>query len=117
MALDWHLLGALGGSEVEIIPVEVTATGGKGSTAVIQSVTVPDGETWLVVLTGHLDAYYSSASGPELYIGPDSVGPGLAIGNASIAAEVTGTVEIGIKRNNAYSADGFYGQVYLVPLS
>ena len=104
-----------GGADVQKIPVEV-AESGKDTTAIIHTVHVPEGETWLVVLTGDLNPRYTSSSGPQLFIGEVSIGPGLPEGLTAISAEVTGTAEISLRRSYGAGADSFDGHVYTVPL-
>ena len=51
MAITSEIIGKLGGgSEVEVTPVEGTASGSWGSEMVLHTVEVPAGETWLVAL-------------------------------------------------------------------
>ena len=117
MAITSEIIGKLGGGgEVQKIPVEAVASGVSGSVVVMHTVHVPEGETWLVVLSGDLDPRYTNLSGPNLLIGEISIGPDLVAGFTSIAAEVTGTAEIALKRNNPSGTDSFTGHVYAVKL-
>ena len=112
MAITSEIIGKLGG-RVEETPVSGTASGASGSEEILHTVEVPEGETWLVVLSGDLDPRYTtSVNGPKLLIGEISIGPNLAAGFTSIAAEVTGTAEITLKRNNSSGTDTFTGHVY-----
>ena len=116
MAITSEIIGKLGGAEVQKIPVDIVADGGGGSVVIMHTVHVPEGETWLVVLSGDLDPRYTNLNGPNLLIGEISIGPDLAAGFTSIAAEVTGTAEITLKRNNPSGTDSFTGHVYAVKM-
>lgn len=111
------VIGQIGGGvEVQKIPVEAVADGRSGSEVVMHTVHVPEGETWLVALSGDLDPGYTGSSGPRLFLGEVSIGPSLPAGRHSIVAEVTGTAEISLKRNVSASSDAFIGHVYTLPL-
>lgn len=111
------VIGKLGGVEVQKIPVDIVASGVAGSVVVMHTVHVPEGETWIVALIGNLSPRYTNNNGPKLSIGEMSIGPGLPKGRAGLAAEVTGTAEIALKRGiSSNGIDTFVGHVYTVPL-
>ena len=111
------VIGKLGGgADVQKIPVEAVADGAANSEVVVHTVHVPEGETWLVVLSGDFNPAYTNTNGPQLFIGADSIGPHLPRGLTAFAAEVTGTAEIGLRRTIAASIDSFSGHVYVAPL-
>lgn len=117
--MNWELIGKLGGGGVEVqkVPVDIVADGYSNTEVVTHTVYVPEGETWLVVLSGDLDPQYTaSGAGPELRIGEVTFGSGLPQGRVGAAAEVTGTAEIALKRMNGAGTDRFSGHVYTVPL-
>ena len=116
MAITSEIIGKLGGAEVEKIPVNIVANGGGGSVVAMHTVHVPEGETWLVVLSGDLNPRYATSAGPELSIGEVTFGPGLPAGRIGAAEEVTGATEIALKRNNGNGTDRFTGHVYAVKL-
>ena len=51
MAITSEIIGKLGGG-VEEVPVSGTASGSSGSSAVITTINIPAGETWLVAAIG-----------------------------------------------------------------
>ena len=115
MAIKSELLGKLGGADVKAIPVSVTATGDKGSEEVLTTVSVPPGETWLVVVYGNLknkiDNGYSSS---RLYIGDTLLHERSISGINSLAHIGTGTIEVGLRRSITGGSDSFTGTVYAV---
>ena len=110
------VIGKIGGAEVQKIPVNIDADGGDGSEVVMHTVHVSEGETWLIVLSGDLSPYRMSSSGPRLFIGDVSIGPGLPAGRTVLVVEVTGTAEIGLRRNTSSGSDRFDGHIYAAPL-
>ena len=117
MTITSELLGKLGGSDVNQLPVEVTASGGSGSKAVMHTVEVPEGRTWLVILIGNLqNASGGSSSRAHLYIG-DTVHDGSPEDGIHGLAHVgTGTIEVGLRRRYSNRSDAFTGTVYTVQL-
>lgn len=101
---------------MDVTPVNVTASGDKGSEVVMHTVTVPAGETWLIALIGTLTPYYTTGNGPTLHVGDVVAGPSLKAGYQGLVAVQTGVVEVKIKRNAATGTDSFDGHVYAVKL-
>lgn len=117
MAITSELIGKLGGSDVDQTPVEVTASGGRGSEGLLHTVEVPEGQTWLVILHGNLQSFVNDTnSSAHLYIG-DTVHNGNATNGITGLAHVgTGTIEVGLRRNYANQSDSFTGHLYTVKL-
>ena len=117
MAITSEIIGKLGGADVDIIPVEGEASGGKGSTEVLATIDVPAGETWLVAAIGQTTAGGSASSyRPDLHLGGVSrpaAGPDGMHGLATTASE---TISLSIKRNYGSGTDTFTGHVYTVKL-
>ena len=117
MAITSEIIGKLGGADVEVTPVEVTASGPWGSEEVFHTVEVPEGETWLVALYGNLLSHSSSSvSSAQLAIGTTILPPrasNVSIGLAHVGA---GTIEVKLRRNNSSGTDSFTGHVYAVKL-
>ena len=115
MAITSELIGKLGGADVKAIPVSVTASGGKDSEEVLATINVPPGETWLVVVYGNLENKIDNGySSPQLYIGDTLLHQRSISGINSLAHIGTGTIEVGLRRNNANGSDSFTGHVYAV---
>ena len=113
------VIGKIGGGvEVQKIPVNIVADGDTGSTEGI-SVTVPEGEIWLIVLQG--DPFPSSAirgSAPQMVIG-ERVSPSVMYEEyTAFSAEVAGpsNVPVGLRRNRWQGDDRIVGHVYTVPM-
>lgn len=115
MTITSELIGKLGGSDVEVTPVEVTASGGSGSKAVMHTVEVPAGETWLVILHGNLQNA-STTSGAYLYIENTVLDGRPDDGITGLAHVGTGTIEVGLRRNRGNQSDSFTGHLYTVKL-
>ena len=117
MAITSEIIGKLGGADVEVIPVEGAASGGRGSSEVLATIDVPAGETWLVAAIGQTTAGSTvTANQPELRLGGVSkpgVGPDGTHGIATIASE---TVSFTIERGTSTGSDTFTGHVYTVKL-
>ena len=113
MAIKSELIGKLGGADVKVIPVSVTASGGKDSKEVLTTVNVPPGEMWLVVVYGDLenkiDNGYSSS---RLYIGDTLLHQRSISGVNSLAHIGAGAIEVGLRRSIADGSDSFTGTVY-----
>lgn len=126
MAITAQLVGRLGGSDVVKTPVASKAYSGSSGTNVAgTTVTVPAGETWLVVWQLHASGVTSSSSTslPQLYMG-STLGPyfytGTSTSTVAIARELTaGTYELGVRLNNNLS--NFHpagpGDVYTVRMA
>ena len=114
MAITSEIIGKLGGAEVGSFPVEGTVTGGSGSTMTLATMEVPEGETWLVAVVGTFTtARDSLAYYPEITIGSSRAA---FRGKSGASGIVTGTVDIGIRRNFNLSSDSFTGHVYTVKM-
>ena len=117
MAITSEIIGKLGGADVEVIPVEGAASGGKGSSEVLATIDVPAGETWLVAAIGQTTVAGSiSTHYPDLHLGGVSIpaaGPSRTHGFATTATE---TISLSIKRNTSSGTDTFTGHVYTVKL-
>ena len=117
MTITSELLGKLGGSDVNQIPVSVTASGNRYSDELIHTIEVPDGQTWLVILIGDLQSFMSGTnSSAHLYIG-DTVHNGYPESGITGLAHVgTGMIEVGLRRNYNNQSDSFTGHLYTVRL-
>ena len=114
MTITSELLGKLGGSDVNQVPVEVTASGGRDSRTVFHTVEVPEGETWLVILHGNLQSASSGSNGAQLYIGATVLDGWPENGITGLAHAGTGTIDVGLHRKYDYQSDTFTGTVYTV---
>ena len=116
MAITSEIIGKLGGGEVEVIPVEGAASGGKGSSEVIATIDVPAGETWLVAAIGQTTTAASvSTSYPDLHLGGVNI-PRSPSGTHGLATTASETVSLSIKRNYGSGTDSYTGHVYAVKL-
>ena len=115
MAITSELIGKLGGTDVEVIPVSnATASGAKGSKTVLHTVQVSAGETWLVAVVGTATAENTYVDNyPLMNIG-DVVGNLKDVGGVS--AVVTRSAEVAFTRQVGYGTDRFTGHVYAVKL-
>ena len=107
-----------GGAEVQKIPVNFVAGGEAGSTEGI-SVTVPEGEIWLISLNGVLRPSTDvRPNAPQMVIG-ESLSPNITSEEyTGFSAEVAGpaNVPVGLYRNRWPDDDRLDGHVYTVPL-
>lgn len=115
MTITSELIGKLGGSDVDTVPVEGTASGGSGSREVLHTVEVPAGETWLVILIGNLQNA-STTSGAHLYIGDTVLDGRPESGITGLAHVGTGTIDVGLRRKRSNQSDSFTGHLYTVKL-
>ena len=116
MAITSEIIGKLGGAEVEVTPVEGTASGIWGSEEVLHTVEVPEGETWLVALHGNLRSNSEGNNSVQLVIGTTELptrAPNGIIGLAHVGA---GTINVKLRRNTGSGSDSFTGHVYAVKL-
>lgn len=110
MSITSEIIGRLGGADVESLPVEGTVTGSSGSTMTLATLEVPEGETWLVAVVGTFTTAGGSLNGyPEITIGSSRAA---FRGKSGASGIVTGTVDIGIRRNYNLNSDSFTGTVY-----
>ena len=114
MAITSEIIGKLGGADVEVIPVEGAASGSSGSSTVIATIDVPAGETWLVAAIGQMTPASASLH-PRLHLG-DEISTSAPRGTHGLAATVTGSISLYIKRNVGSGSDTFTGHVYTVKL-
>ena len=118
MAITSEIIGKLGGgAEVEVTPVEVTASGAWGSEEVFHTVEVSEGETWLVALYGNLlNNSGSAASAAQLAIGTTILPPRASDGSNGLAHVGAGTINVKLCRNTSSGTDSFDGHVYTVKI-
>ena len=116
MAITSEIIGKLGGADVEVTPVEGTASGPWGSEEVLHTVEVPEGETWLVALHGTLGSYSEGSKSAGLIIGTTKLPPRAPNGITGLAHVGTGTIEVKIVRQNSSDSDSFTGHVYAVKI-
>ena len=117
MAITSEIIGKLGGADVEVIPVEGTASGSSGSSTVIATIDVPAGETWLVAAIGQTTAESSTSSRhPDLHLGGVSKPTARPGGMHGLATTATESISLSIRRNYAAGTDSFTGHVYTVKL-
>ena len=118
MAITSEIIGKLGGGAgVEVVPVDVTATGNHDSEEVFYTVEVPEGETWLVALYGNLLSSSSgAASSAQLAIGTTILPPRASNGSNGLAHVGAGTIDVKLRRNTGAGSDSFTGHVYAVKL-
>ena len=117
MAITSEIIGKLGGGDVETIPVSGTASGSTGSSAVITTIDIPAGETWLVAAIGQKTAGSSfETSQPEFHLGNVKMPTKGSYETCAIATTASGTISFRIKRNNSNGTDSFTGHLYTVKL-
>ena len=117
MAITSEIIGKLGGSEVEVTPVEGTASGPSGSEKVLHTVEVPAGETWSVALHGNLQSNYSSSAlSAQLVIGTTILPTRATNGSNGLAHVGAGRIDVKLHRNTGSGSDSFTGHVYAVKL-
>lgn len=117
MTITSELLGKLGGSEVNQIPVSVTASGGSGSKHILHTVEVPEGQTWLVILHGNIQSSVNASnSSADLYIGDTLYDGNTENGITGLAHVGTGTIEVGLRRKRSNQSDSFTGTLYTVKM-
>ena len=117
MAITSEIIGKLGGgADMEIVPVDVTASGGMGSEEVFHTVAVPEGETWLAVVYGNLQSSATGANSAQLIIGTTELPRNANNGIYGLAHIGTGTINVKLRRNRTTFSDSFSGHVYTVKL-
>ena len=115
MAITSELIGKLGGADVESTPISGTSSGsGSRAYTLMSTITVPAGETWLMAVIGTTTTPATGLSGyPQIDIGEaQSAWKGMG----GVAALVSGTVKIYLRRNWSLSSDSFEGHVYTVKM-
>lgn len=118
--MNWELIGKLGGGGVDVqkIPVNIVADGDNGSTEGI-IVTVPEGETWIIAISGMVTPSTSvGANAPQMMIGEKLSQSVTSEEYAGFSAEVEGpaSVFVGLRRNRWPDNDRLDGYLYTVPL-
>ena len=117
MAITSEIIGKLGGgAEVEVTPVEGTASGDWGSEEVLHTVEVPEGETWLVALHGNLQSVSEGSKSAQLIIGTTELPARAPNGIQSLAHAGAGTIDVKLRRNTGSGSDSFTGHVYAVKI-
>lgn len=101
---------------MEVIPVDVTASGEWGTEEVFHTAEVPEGETWLVALHGTLSSAAAGSKSAVLIIGTTELPPRAPDGITGLAHVGAGTVDVKLRRNNSSGSDSFTGHVYAVKL-
>ena len=114
----YELLGELGSGLSDPIPVYAVAAGGNGSKEVIHTVSVPSGETWMVIMLGDLTPVYrNSSNSPSLLLGSSSSGRYLdAAQYGMVTTSTGGSVTAAIKRGISTGEDIFDGNIYTIKL-
>ena len=114
MAITSEIIGKLGGADVEVTPVEGTASDKSGTSVVLATIDIPAGEQWLVAVVGTMTNDSSAQSNwAQIEMGGATSalhGPG---GFADVA---TGSVSIRLVRNRTTGSDSFTGHVYTVKM-
>ena len=116
MAITSELIGKLGGADVEVFEFDVTASGNMGSELVFHTVTVPEGETWLVAVHGNLISSSVGSYSAQLVIGTTELPARAPNGIIGLAHVGTGTINVKLRRNRSNNSDSFSGHVYTVKM-
>ena len=117
MAITSELIGKLGGADVEVIPVSGTNSGSSGTSVILHTVVVPEGETWLVAVIGDMSASTTIAgASPDLMIGNIKTNRYKTQKRMTVAGIHTGTVDVKMARNISTNSDSFTGHVYTVKM-
>ena len=116
MAITAQLIGSLGGTQLEAIPVSKGRMTGAGAVHNLMTVTVPAGERRLVLVDGTMTHGETLANySPHLQVGSISTA-GFKSGPATAGAVVTADTAISVVTNH-YSGSRtveFTGTVYIV---
>lgn len=114
MAISTEKVGAFGETLSEGIPVQGTVSGSAGSTVLLTTLKIPEGETWLVSVIGTIDAASSTrTSRPELVIGSSRSS---LTGECGSSAVISSNSDIRLRRNHSLREDSFVGHVYILKL-
>lgn len=112
MAITSEIIARLGQTSSE--PIEGVHSGGQNSTAVIKTIEIPPGETWLIALIAKQSTYSSSMTlTPYIGLGSASVA---STGDIGLIAVESGTVEITMRRRIGSGEDSFVGELYTMKL-
>src|SRR5699024_12079876 len=98
MAITSEIIGKLGGANVEVTPVEGTASGDWGSEEVMHTVEAAEGETWLVALYGTLGSASEGGKSAQLIGGATELPNRAPNGITGLAHVGAGTVEVKLRR-------------------
>ena len=117
LAITSEIIGKLGGADVEVTPVEGTASGPWGSEEVLHTVEVPEGETWLVAVTGEmpLPTTTSNSGQPELRIGQFTSRRAPGKSSMGVSSVITETTTVTVASNSGSEAS-FTGHIYTVKM-
>ena len=116
MAITSEIIGKLGGADVEETPVSATNSGGRGD-AILHTVNVPDGESWLIAAIGDMSpATTVSGGAPDLMVGDIKTNRFNTQNRMTVAGIHTGTVDVKMVKNIASGSDSFTGHVYTVKM-
>lgn len=117
MAITSELIGKLGGADVEVIPVEASNSGNRGSEIILHTVEVPEGESWLIMVVGDMSSSSTSSNGaPDLMLGSIKTNRYKTQNRMTVAGIHTGTVDAKMVKNAAGGTDSFVGELYTVKL-
>ena len=116
MAITSELIGKLGGADVEVIPVEASNSGNRGSEIILHTVEVPEGESWLIMVVGDMSSSTSPNGAPDLMLGSIKTNRYKTQNRMTVAGIHTGTVDAKIVKNTSSGTDSFVGELYTVKL-
>ena len=117
MAITSEIIGKLGGADVEVVPVSGSASGRTGSEAVLHTVEVPEGESWLIAVIGDMSAYSNTEGGtPNLALGDIKTNLLNKQNRMTVAGVHTESVDVKIVRRYSGGTDSFTGHVYTVKM-
>ena len=117
MAITSEIIGKLGGAEVDSFPVKVTASGSSGSSVLLGTVEVPEGETRLVSVAGRVVAGSNTLGNlPSFRIGEYMSRREVGNQSVGLSAVVTETTDVELIRNSWANSDSFSGNIYTVKM-
>ena len=117
MAITSEIIGKLGGADVEVMPVEGTASGTSGTSEVLATIDIPAGETWLVAAIGQKIGGNSIVTNkPGLQLGDVNIPERTPDGTYGLATVASGAISFSIKRQAANGTDSFTGHIYTVKM-
>ena len=105
MAITSEIIGKLGGADVEVTPVEGTASGSSNSEEILHTVDVPEGETWLVAAYGNLKSNMVGSPSAQLVIGATELPPRAPDGIIGLAHVGAGTDRKSTRLNSSHTAE------------
>ena len=117
MTITSELIGKLGGADVEVIPVEGTASGEINSVEVLATIEIPLGETWAIAVIGEMSsASTTSNSSPDLMLGSIKTNRYNTQNHMTVAGIHTETVQVKMDKHVSSGTDSFTGHVYTVKM-